>query len=187
MRASRIAALSAAGTLLLLAPAARSPANAGDPSETMPESVKRKTRHFGEQPAPGVVLAVLDGGTHGVAGHGLELRADGSARWTRRVDSVAPHAASGAGVVELSEPERERLAAWAEAAWELAQASDDAHYPPVEADPPRWVWAVVVRRGEAIRLLEGGGVSRDGAPPALRPLLEWLVERVDELAAKGEP
>ena len=187
MSALRAAALVAVTALLWFASASRCLANGGDASAPTPAGVTLQTRYFGAQPAPGVELAVMDGGTHGVAGHRVELRADGSAQWTRRADGLAPHGASGSGRFEPSHAERQRLASWAEAAWALAGAGDGAYFPPVEASPPRRVWAVVVRRGDVVRRVEGGGLLPADAPPRLRPLLAWLVERVDALAARAEP
>ena len=48
--------------------------------------------------------------------------------------------------------------------------------------PSRWVWAIVLRRGDEVRVLSGGGPPT-GAPEPAKQLLAWLVTRVDAASA----
>ena len=133
-----------------------------------------KTVYFGEQPPAGFVAAVMDGGTHGVPGHTIAVASDGTGRWERRVDSMAASGERGSGVLELEAAEWTRLRAWLDVAWELAGGERARFFGPISAGPPRWVWAVAMRRAEVVRVVEGGTPgSRDG-PQELAPLLEWL-------------
>jgi hypothetical protein len=139
-----------------------------------------KLTYFGDVEVADGELVVMDGGIHGVQGHTLRVAPDGSARWERRVESLQPSGKPGAGSARLSADEAGRVKAWGDAVWPLGGKS---WYPPPDRGPPRWVWAIVLRRGDEIRALEGGATAPpDGAPDAARPLLKWLVEKVDALA-----
>lgn len=140
-----------------------------------------KTRYFGEIQVADGALALMDGGMHGVQGHRLIIEPDGEARWERRTDSFQPVGEPGAGHVRLAEGELAALAHWRRALWELAEELR-AYFPPIEQGPPRWVWAVLLRRGDEVRILEGGGMSPDAAPEPARAPLAWLIDRVDALS-----
>jgi hypothetical protein len=146
---------------------------------------RMKVGFFGEVETDGVALAVMDGGIHGVQGHTIVVRLDDTATWERRLDGLQPSGRAGRGPLQLTDVERRQLEAWSRAAWDAAGPSGRASFfvDPSQG-PPRWVWAVVVRRGDEVRLVEGGALDRLGGPvpPPLRPLLDWLVHRVDELS-----
>ncbi len=147
-----------------------------------------KTAFFGEVETDGVALAVMDGGTHGVQGHTIVVGVDGTATWERRLDGLRPKGGAGRGGLELADDERKRIEAWSRAAWDTAGPSGRASFfvDPSQG-PPRWVWALVVCRGGEARLVEGGALVRLGGslPAPLRPLLDWLVDRVDELSQEA--
>jgi len=142
-----------------------------------------KTVFFGEVETDGVALAVMDGGTHGVQGHTIVVGLDGAATWDRGLDSLRPHGRAGHGGLELKDDERRQIEGWSSAAWDAAGPRGRTSFflDPWDG-PPRWVWAAVVRRGDEVRLVEGSALRRQAglAPAALRPLLDWLVHRVDQ-------
>lgn len=143
------------------------------------------TSRFGRLELAEGDVVLCDGGIHGVQGHTIELRANG-ARWERRIDSLHAQGRPGRGTFVPSPDELARVRAWCDAAWEeagrpspaAALGSSSANSGPAPR-PPRWVWAVAMRRGDATRVLQGG----DEAPAAVRPMLDWLIARVDALAA----
>jgi len=142
-----------------------------------------KVAFFGEVSLDVGGTAFMDGGTHGVAGHSLVIDANGNTSWERRTGSVEPTGKEGKGSITLGSAEQERLGVWTEKLWQLAGAGTREFYPPIEEGPPRWVWAIVIRRQDETRILEGGGLpgSADAPEPAREPL-QWLAERVDGLA-----
>jgi len=152
------------------------------------EPKRVKTVFFGEVETDGVALAVMDGGIHGVQGHTIVVGLDGTATWERRLDGLKPSGRAGHGGLELTGDERRQIEAWSSATWDTAGPSGRASFfvDPWEG-PPRWVWAVVVRRGDEARLVEGSALGRLGGPvpPPLRALLEWLVHRVDQLSQEA--
>jgi len=143
-----------------------------------------KLTFFGEVTLADGELAVMDGGTHGVQGHTVVLGPDGGAAWERRLEGMSPSGKPGSGSFRPTHEELGRLGAWSERIWELA-ARDVRFYPSIHHGPPRWVWAIVLRRGDETRALEGGAIPRgQGAPEEARPLLDWMVERVDALSER---
>lgn len=155
-----------------------------------------KTARFGEVSMDGVEVALMDGGVHGVQGHSLWVGSDGLARWARRLDGLHPAGHAGRGTFVLSSEER----AWLEPAVararafglarEVARAAERADAgrtcPQRRADPqpPRWVWAIILRHAGRPLLIEGEALARGDAPPDVEPLLAWLVARVDREAAR---
>jgi hypothetical protein len=72
--------------------------------------------------------------------------------------------------------------AWRDRLWALAPSGAASFAPPAAEGAPRWVWAIVMRRGPDVRVLTGGGMdSPMGAPEPARSALIWLVKRVDGL------
>lgn len=147
-----------------------------------------KLAFFDEVEAPDGGLVVVDGGIHGVQGHTLAVEAGGAARWERRLDGLMPSGVAGSGTDHLAAEDRARLDDWARAAWDLAgDGGRRSFFAPVENGPPRWVWAVVVRRGADERALEGSAIAPSHAPHELAPeiasLLAFVIARVDGLAA----
>jgi hypothetical protein len=146
--------------------------------------MKRKTRMFGEVEVGDGELVFMDGGTHGVPGHTARVAPDGTMRWERRVDSMGEDRNTGEGSLCLDDRERARLGGWAEAAFRLGDPGRPWP-PPVPAEgppsrppePPRYCWVVLLRRGAAIRAVEGDNWT--GEPEELVPMMRWLVERVD--------
>jgi hypothetical protein len=145
--------------------------------------LEKKTSMFGVIALEDGELAAMDGGTHGVSGHTARVLPDGSVRWERRVDSMGHDSNEGKGQVTLDAEERARLAGWADAAFELGGPAKPwplpppAGSPPAVNPPPPWCWAVLVRRGDEIRVVQGD--TWTGTPPKLAPLLDWLRARVD--------
>lgn len=138
-----------------------------------------KPAYFGEVSLDDGGVALMDGGIHGVQGHTLIVNRGKPAQWERRTESLQPSGKPGKGTVVLDMAELAELQKWSDEAWGKA----GRYYPPIEQGPPRWVWAIVLRRGGVTRILEGGETSpTNGAPAAARPMLEWLIARVDKLA-----
>lgn len=146
-----------------------------------------KTSYFGELDVLEVgeppAIGLHDGGIHGVQGHTIEPLPDGWWRWQRRLDGMRPAGRAGSGSIQLDDDERRRLAAWSEAAWSLAPRGRASFFG-APAAPPRWVWAIVLRRGEEVRVLEGGGVTFGDEPAEVADALAWLRHRVDALACE---
>jgi hypothetical protein len=143
-----------------------------------------KVSMFGDVAIADGAIHVMDGGIHGVQGHTLVIAATGAASWERRLDGMRPSGKAGAGQVQLTADEAARVRGWADELWELAPAGKASFDQPIERGPPRWVWAIVLRRGDQVRVLSGGGIaSPTGAPGPAKSVLEWLVTRVDAAAA----
>jgi hypothetical protein len=177
---------------LLLLGAARGPAATGPPPREAkpPEATARNApaelTYFGTVAVLDGGLAVMDGGTHGVSGHTILLARDGSATWERRVDGSSRAGRAGSGAFRPSADERALLARWRERAWVAAGAGAARIFPDPSEGPPRWVWAIVQRRGKQLRVLEGAAIAPlHGTPEAVQEILEWLIRRVDALAAGG--
>lgn len=130
--------------------------------------------YFGAFPLEEGEVAVMDGGTHhGPSfGHTLVARRDGSAAWERRTGSLRPQGPVGRGEIALTAEEVRRLAAWADAAWQLAAEKRAPGIP----RPPRWVCAVAMRRGGEVRVID----AQDGEPPGLEALYAWMRQRIDQ-------
>ncbi len=145
-----------------------------------PAPIKLEVPMFGEVTINDGELLLMDGGIHGVQGHRLRVPPTGAAAWDRSVDSFHPSGKAGAGELVLTSEERATLKGSADALWELAANGQTSFDQPIEKGPPRWVWAIVLRRGDEVRVLSGGDVqSPAGAPEAAKSVLTFLVERVD--------
>jgi len=140
-----------------------------------------RTAFFGDNDAHDGGISLMDGGVHGVQGHTIYLPVTGEARWERRIDSVGPSGKAGGGMFLPTDEERARALAWGDELWELA--AQKKSYQAIN-EPPRWVWAIVIRRGDELRLIEGGAVTWGSHEPSpLSEALAWLRDRVDELGA----
>jgi len=139
---------------------------------------------FGDISITDGAIMVMDGGIHGVQGHTLVIPATGDATWERRLDGMQPSGKAGAGQLALAADEVTRLHGWADGLWQLAPNGKAAFDPPIEHGPPRWVWAIILRRGAEVRVLSGGGIaSPTGVPDPAKDALTWLVTRVDAASA----
>ena len=149
---------------------------------TTPSALSKvvKVPMFGEVSIADGAIVMMDGGIHGVQGHTITIPATGHATWERRLDGMQPNGKAGAGQLDLAVDEANRLHGWVDGLWQLAPAGNASFDPPINNGPPRWVWAIVLRRGDAVRVLSGGGISSPtGAPDPAKSVLEWLVTRVD--------
>lgn len=133
-----------------------------------------KVPHFGTVAVGDGELVVQDGGTHGVQGHSLRIGPEGRATWERRLEGLRAQGSAAYGSFVPSEDELRDLASWADVAWDLCARPKPPSRPPQQ---PRWVWCVVVRRGNEARWLADG----DSAPDELKPMLDWLRRRIDGL------
>jgi len=132
--------------------------------------------HFGDVAIADGEIVVRDAGTQGVQGHAVRVGKGGLASWERRSTGLEPDGDAVAGEFSPTDEERRDLARWADVAWRLCEGPKPP--PRLTAASPRWVWCVVVRRGNEARWL----TDHDNAPDELRPLLDWLTRRVDALA-----
>lgn len=146
--------------------------------------MEKKTNRFDVVSLEDGELVAMDGGTHGVPGHTVWVLPDGTARWERRVDSMGDDDREGEGIITPDAGEKSLLTAWANAAWNIGNPERPWPPPAPDGNPawlnpvPPWVWAVLVRRGDEIRIVEGD--TWTGAPPELEPLLDWMATRIDE-------
>jgi hypothetical protein len=162
-------------------PPPAAPVNAGNPPSTKPASAH--TAMFGDVAIADGAIAIMDGGIHGVQGHRIVIDPAGAATWERRLDGMQPSGKAGKGAFAPAADELARARDAAAKLWELAPQGRRSFSAPIEDGPPRWVWAVVLRRGDEVRVVDGGSIdSPQGAPGPARPLLEWLVKRVDGLS-----
>ena len=132
--------------------------------------------HFGDIPVADGEMVVQDNGTLGVQGHSVRIGPGGQATWEKRPEGLEAGGASAFGSFSPRADELRELSTWADTAWELCERPKPP--PHLMPGPPRWVWCVLVRRGNEARWL----ADRDHAPEELRPLLDWLTRRVDALA-----
>jgi len=144
------------------------------------------TLYFNEIEIADGALAVMDGGTHGVQGHTVVINAGGRATWERRLEGLRPQGSPGSGSFVLGNDERALQRTWSNTVWDMAGPSGRARFfGDISEGPPRRVWAVVLRRGDEVRVVEGGKAFSPHSPEPLQPLLAWLVRRVDELAQQS--
>lgn len=139
-----------------------------------------KLAHFGEVTLADGDVVIVDGGTHGVSGHTLAFRRSGVVEWARRVGTMGPRGAVGAGTMTLDDATRATAAGWLDEAWVYA-ANNPTPSTRAPGAPPRWVWAIAMRRGDEVRVVERDPAIAD--PPAeLSPLLDFLRDAVDRAA-----
>lgn len=125
-------------------------------------------------------IHMMDGGIHGVQGHTLVISQGGNATWERRLEGLQPYGKPGSGKLALTADEAAKLRGWADGLWDLAPKGSARFDMPIENGVPRWVWGIVMRRGDEVRVLSGGNMSSPtGAPEPAKSALEWLVTRVD--------
>jgi len=135
-----------------------------------------KVPHFGDVPIADGEMVVQDDGTQGVQGHSVRIGPGGQASWEKRREGLDPGGSATFGSFSPAADELRDLSAWADVAWGLCERPKPTTR--LSPAPPRWVWCVIVRRGNEARWL----ADRDNAPEELRPLLDWLTRRVDALA-----
>lgn len=142
-----------------------------------------KVSMFGQVAIADGAIILMDGGIHGIQGHTLSVPSAGATTWERRLDGMYPNGKAGSGSVELDAAELTDLRTWADGMWKLAAKGSVSFDPPREHGVPHWVWAIVLRRGDEVRVLDGGGMSPpDNAPDPVKQALEWLVKRVNALS-----
>lgn len=139
-----------------------------------------KLAHFGEIALADGDTVVVDGGTHGVSGHTLGVRASGTVEWARRVGTTGPRGAVGAGTTTLDDATRAQVTAWIDEAW-IHAANNPTPSTRAPGAPPRWVWAIAMRRGDEVRVVERDPAIAD-PPTELAPLLDFLRDAVDKAA-----
>lgn len=148
-----------------------------------PKAKTVKTSMFDEIAIDDGAIHLADGGIHGVQGHTLVVPASGAAKWERRLDSMRPSGKAASGTLKLSADEAKQLRAWADKLWDLAPNGTASFDTDLKDGPPRWVWVIVLRRGEQVRVLSGGNIAPPkGAPEPAKATLEWLIQRVDAAA-----
>lgn len=131
-------------------------------------------------------IHLMDGGIHGIQGHTLVIPASGDVKWERRLDGMQPNGKAGAGTITLTADEAKRLRGWADGLWKLAPKGSARFDGKDRSDIPRWVWGIVLRRGDEVRVLSGGGMSPpDNAVDPAKSALEWLDRRVDTASEKA--
>jgi hypothetical protein len=148
------------------------------------EGNSMKLTYFGDVTVADGALEVMDGGTHGLQGHTIAVERDGAARWERRLDGMRPSGKPGSGTFRPTDEELTRLWAWSDRIWELA-AGGGSYFGSIQYGPPQWVWAIVLRRGDETRAFQGAAMPLGDAPDEARPLLEWMIERVDRLSEQA--
>jgi hypothetical protein len=138
---------------------------------------------FGNVAIADGAIAIMDGGIEGIQGHTVVLPATGSPTWARRIEGLQPAGKPGEGTLTLSSEEGARWRGWSDPLWALAP-NGSASFLTATSEGPRWVWAIVMRRGPEARVLTGGGIEPgSGAPEPARSALAWLVQRVDAASA----
>jgi hypothetical protein len=138
---------------------------------------------FGDVTIDDGAVSIMDGGIHGVQGHTIVIDRAGAATWERRLDGMQPNGKPGKGTFTPTADELAKVRAAANALWDQAASGHASFNAPIENGPPRWVWAIVIRRGDEVRYVDGGNLtSPTGAPAEAKPILEWLRTRVDALA-----
>lgn len=151
------------------------------PTMTPPlPTITLDSTYFDKLELTGDVVMLMDGGIHGVSGHTLRFDPSGRGRWERRVDSFDTRTRPGAGELTLDDATITRVRPLLDAAWTLARGEGGhlRRFLPPGSGPPRWVWAIAMRRGNDTVLLEGGDFP-GRAPPELADLLDWLASDVD--------
>src|SRR5689334_12438789 len=138
-----------------------------------------KTVHvamFGDVTIADGAIAVMDGGIEGVQGHTLVLFAADSPTWQRRLEGMQPSGNAGSGHLALSADDTSTWHTWRDVLWSLAPSGSATFDPPSSDGVPRWVWAIVLRRGAAVRVITGGGMDPPaGAPEPARSALAWMI------------
>ena len=125
-------------------------------------------------------IHMMDGGIEGVQGHTLVIPASGDATWARRLEGMQPSGKAGSGKLALTADDTAKLRGWSDGLWQLAPKGKASFDMPIGDGVPRWVWAIVMRRGDEVRVLSGGNMSPpDGAPEPAKSALQWLGTRVD--------
>jgi hypothetical protein len=154
------------------------------PAPSRPALLSQKTDMFGVIELAEGEVAVMDGGINRAAGHTVRVLPDGSGRWERRIDTMGNDQRKGRGELVLEKEELHRLKNWADEIWKFGDPANP--WPPRKPgagpppQPPPWVWAALVRRGDVVRMVQGDQWT--GYPKELAPLIDWLRTRVDAAA-----
>jgi hypothetical protein len=156
------------------------PPPAAPPPPATPGPKTVKVPMFNDVAIEAGAIHLMDGGIHGVQGHTLVIPASGDAQWERRLEGMQPSGKAGSGKLALTAAETSKLHGWSDGLWDLAPKGTARFDMPIDTGVPRWVWAIVMRRGDEVRVLSGGDMSSpDGAPEPAKSALAWLVTRVD--------
>jgi hypothetical protein len=85
--------------------------------------------------------------------------------------------------IRLTAAETKEFRAWADKLCDLAPKGKASFDADPKNGPPRWVWVIVLRRGDEVCVLQGGDIaSPNGAPEPAKSALAWLESRVDAAA-----
>jgi len=157
-------------------PAAPSaPANRA--AETAPVS-KLKTvtvQEFGEVAIEDGVLQLMDRGSGDGRVHVITISRAGATKSSWDDKPGAPvHVITGS--IQISDEERTQLRSWADQLWQLAPGGHRSYVGPPPDGTPRYVWAIVVRRGDEVRVIDGGA---SGGPSPQPDILEGVVDFLD--------
>lgn len=143
-----------------------------------PRPMTIETSSFGPVTLPGNGASFMDGGTHGCIGHTLTVDNDRTATWEQRLDSMGdPSDCSGSGRRTLGDEDWSAYLRLSAALWDLAEKPPEGER---YFDVPRYQWALVVRRGDEVRVFQGPPSGYPWAEPATeaKAVLDWMAERV---------
>lgn len=142
---------------------------------TQPEPITVATRTFGPITLPRSGAVMVDGGTDGRTGHRLAVDISGTADWERRNGVGSCGGCAGTGALGIHGKDWSDYLRLSDAAWSYMKGPSA---PVRGADVPDWLWVVVMRLGDEIRMRESlPGTSH---PPAeIADLLRWMARAAE--------
>jgi hypothetical protein len=130
---------------------------------------------FGEVAIEDGALQLMDRGSGDGRVHVITVSRAGATKssWDDKPGSPV-HVDTGA--IVISGEERTQLRSWAEQLWQLAPGGRRSFSTSPPDGKPPYLWAIVVRRGDEVRMVDGGALDGTSTQP---DILEGVVDFLD--------
>jgi hypothetical protein len=175
MSASTLLALAALLASCAAAPPATTPANSTAEHTRPTKTVTVTVAPFGEIAIDDGALVLADRGNGDERVHYMTVSRD--FHGTKRSRADKPGAPSGVqtGTFPIDASERDWVRSWIEAMWPIAPSGRRTFKKPPPDGPTVYEWAIVMRRGDQVRIVEGGPQSdADPAPDVTESIVDFL-------------
>jgi len=163
-------------TIAPLCAACHSPASLPSPQEHRDDTLAQAVvvPPFGDLTIEDGALELLDHNSGDGRVHRLTVSRDFQGSTLSWADRPGPRSDVRVGTFPISPEERDQVRSWSEQLWRLAPGGRRSFPRAAGEGRPGYEWAIVVRRGAEVRVIDGGA-----APATDSELIEGVVDFLD--------
>ncbi len=153
-------------------PAANTPTNRSGSPVAKPFTIS--VSPFGEVAIDDGALELMDRGTGDMRVHVVTVSRDYRAAKASWSDRSGPRTDVKTETLALSNDQRDELRSWAEPLWQLAPGGRRSFARPPPDGKIAYGWAIVLRRGDEVRVIEGGAEGSEPQPDIIEGIVDFL-------------